>query len=203
MAYSNNTNTDNLTDEDNNGNRASVADLCKKFDDKHSRIVKNGLHLASAAIKPSDLTNGKTKRVDVKKSSSVASVTKKTDNFNNKCHNNTDVLQSNSKLEVNEDTAIRNGSEVDRDDGLDDTSDSIAPSKNNSRVNNFSSYITVSTKDFQRGDETQTDGKDYSKNDMDNKENFLSKMIQTSVSIFFCLFFESFVYSSFLQQIFV
>lgn len=180
VAYSNNTNTDNLTDEDDNGNRASVADLCKKFDDKHSRIVKNGLHLASAANKPSDLTNGKTKRVDVKKSSSVASVTKKTDNFNNKCHNNTDVLQSNSKLEVNEDTAIRNGSEVDRDDGLDDTSDSIAPSKNNSRVNNFSSYITVSTKDFQRGDETQTDGKDYSKNDMDNKENFLSKMIQTS-----------------------
>ncbi|KAJ8936287.1 hypothetical protein NQ318_011452 [Aromia moschata] len=82
---SNNTNTDNLTDEDDNGNRASVADLCKKFDDKPLKAIKNGTPNATSKMpegKPkkhetaesnssAKLTNGKSKVVNgVKKSSS-------------------------------------------------------------------------------------------------------------------------------------
>ncbi|XP_056641326.1 ubiquitin carboxyl-terminal hydrolase 2-like isoform X1 [Diorhabda sublineata] len=190
VAYSNNTNTDNLTDEDDNGNRASVADLCKKFDDKLSRTVKNGTNLANKTpevkSKISELTNGvkplstKAKSISVKKSSNNVSTTKKNDiSSNNKCQNNPDVLQSNSKLEVNEEAELKNGSEVDRNGVTEETRSGHSLSKNNSRVNNFSSYISISTKDFQRGDDTQQEQKDISKNDMDNKE-YISKVIQTN-----------------------
>lgn len=70
MLHSNNTNNDNMTiDEDDNGNRASVADLCKKFESPPKEIIaiSNGSssvsnrtkksvdHLDSGHIKPSSL----------------------------------------------------------------------------------------------------------------------------------------------------
>ncbi|XP_056641327.1 ubiquitin carboxyl-terminal hydrolase 2-like isoform X2 [Diorhabda carinulata] len=87
--------------------------------------------------------------------------------------------KSNSKLEVNEEAELKNGSEVDRNGVTEETRSGHSLSKNNSRVNNFSSYISISTKDFQRGDDTQQEQKDISKNDMDNKE-YISKVIQTN-----------------------
>ncbi|CAG9861640.1 unnamed protein product [Phyllotreta striolata] len=189
VAYANNTNTDNSTDEDDtNGNRASVADLCKKFDKPTApaQHVKNGTNGSAnrqpeTRSKPVEATNGARARSEARRSSSNASVNKKSDSFNTKSQNNTDVLQSNSKLEVNEEAVIRNGSEIDREDAVvDDSSDLIAPS----RINNYSSYVSVSAKDFQKGDDIesiQTDAKgNPAKNDMDNKENYISKMIQTS-----------------------
>ncbi|XP_028130005.1 ubiquitin carboxyl-terminal hydrolase Usp2 isoform X1 [Diabrotica virgifera virgifera] len=185
VAYSNNTNTDNLTDEDDNGNRTSVADLCKRFDDKLSRTVKNGTSLTNKTSevksKISELTNGvkplsgKTKTANVKKSISNGSVAKKNDASSIKCQNNVDVLQSNSKLEVNEDSDLKNGTEVEREEVSEEGASNHSLSKNGSRVNNFSSYISISTKDFQRGDENQSD----QKNDMDTKE-YIGKVIQNT-----------------------
>ncbi|CAG9832106.1 unnamed protein product [Diabrotica balteata] len=185
VAYSNNTNTDNLTDEDDNGNRTSVADLCKRFDDKLSRTVKNGTSLANKTSevksKISELTNGvkplsgKSKTANVKKSTSNGSVAKKNDASSIKCQNNIDVLQSNSKLEVNEDSDLKNGTDVEREEVSEEATGNHSLSKNGSRVNNFSSYISISTKDFQRGDENQSD----QKNEMDTKE-YIGKIIQTT-----------------------
>lgn len=176
---SNNTNnTDNLTDEDDNGNRTSVADLCKKFDDKPLRIMKNGTSAnktAEAKLKKSEeaaaskLANGKAK--PAKKTSSSVSAGKKADSLTSgKCQSNTDVLQSISKLEVNEDSDLKNGSDVEKD--KEEVSNGT-PSRSGSRVNNFASYI--STKDYQKGDDNKGDN---AKNDMDSKDNYIGKVIQ-------------------------
>lgn len=190
---SNNTNnTDNLTDEDDNGNRASVADLCKKFDEKPPRTVKNGTSAnktAESKLKKHDdtnnakLTNGKAKIA--KKTSNSVSAGKKLDNSTSgKCQSNTDVLQSNSKLDVNEEADLKNGSDVERDKEQDEINGT--PSKSSSRVNNFASYI--STKDYQKGDESKGDClslNENAKNDMDNKDNYVGKIIQNVSSSFY------------------
>nr|CAH7749099.1 unnamed protein product [Callosobruchus chinensis] len=88
----------------------------------------------------------------------------------------TSKKKSNSKLDVNDEEHMKNGPEVDRDD-LREPSDNT-PSKSNSRVNNFASYIP--SKDFQKGDETSgdPDTTDDSKNYMDNKESYVEKILQ-------------------------
>ncbi|XP_028130007.1 ubiquitin carboxyl-terminal hydrolase 2 isoform X2 [Diabrotica virgifera virgifera] len=83
--------------------------------------------------------------------------------------------KSNSKLEVNEDSDLKNGTEVEREEVSEEGASNHSLSKNGSRVNNFSSYISISTKDFQRGDENQSD----QKNDMDTKE-YIGKVIQNT-----------------------
>ncbi|XP_072383228.1 ubiquitin carboxyl-terminal hydrolase 2-like isoform X2 [Diabrotica undecimpunctata] len=83
--------------------------------------------------------------------------------------------KSNSKLEVNEDSDLKNGTDVEREEVSEEAPGNHSLSKNGSRVNNFSSYISISTKDFQRGDENQSD----QKNDMDTKE-YIGKVIQTT-----------------------
>lgn len=200
VLYANNTNTDNVSDEDDNGNRASVADLCKKFDDKPLKAIKNGTTALSNKTlegkfkkrentelnNPVKLTNGK-KVNGVKKSSSSTSASKKADSLTaTKCQSNTDVLQSNSKLEVNDEGPVENGTELNRDEVTTDDLVNNTPSRSNSRVNNFASYI--STKDFQKGDEKpdgnvdDPDSKENSKNDMDNKDSYVGKIIQPNVS---------------------
>ncbi|CAH2002099.1 unnamed protein product [Acanthoscelides obtectus] len=188
--YSNNTNiTDNSNDEDDNGNRASVADLCKKFDDKPLKLRNGTSHLSNKTIEgklkqhettDTKLTNGKCKTNSVKKSSNGLSSVKKSDTTSvEKCQNNTDILQSNSKLDVNDEENIKNGPEVDRDDLRDEITESsdTTPPRSNSRVNNFASYIP--SKDFQKGDETsgEPDTTDDSKNYMDNKESYVEKIL--------------------------
>ncbi|KAJ8917365.1 hypothetical protein NQ315_002389 [Exocentrus adspersus] len=84
--------------------------------------------------------------------------------------------KSNSKLEVNEETDVKNGSDVEREKERDDIANGTS-SRNGSRVNNFASYI--STKDYQKGDETKGDClKENAKNDMDGKDNYTGKIIQ-------------------------
>ncbi|CAG9832105.1 unnamed protein product [Diabrotica balteata] len=83
--------------------------------------------------------------------------------------------KSNSKLEVNEDSDLKNGTDVEREEVSEEATGNHSLSKNGSRVNNFSSYISISTKDFQRGDENQSD----QKNEMDTKE-YIGKIIQTT-----------------------
>lgn len=189
---SNNTNnTDNLSDEDDNGNRASVADLCKRFDDRSPKTVKNGASAnktAEGKLKKPDepsnakLTNGKAK-IAKKTSNSVSAGKKIDDPTSGKCQSNADVLQSNSKLEVNEEADLKNGLDVEREKEQDDVNGT--PSKSNSRVNNFASYI--STRDYQKGDDSKGDGlsvKENSKNDMDSKDNYVGKIFQNVSSSF-------------------
>ncbi|KAJ8984027.1 hypothetical protein NQ317_012251 [Molorchus minor] len=149
---SNNTNNDTLTEEDDNEN--------------------------SAAAK---LTNGKSKTNGVKKLSGSASSGKKNESSPvGKCQSNSDVLQSNSKLEVNDET-LKNG--VDVKNGESDEILNNTPSKSSSRVNKFASYI--STKDYENGDDIKNDGlnaKENAKNDMDNKDNYLGKIIQNDLT---------------------
>lgn len=200
---SNNTNnTDNLSDEDDNGNRASVADLCKKFDEKPLKTVKNGTSAnktAESKLKKHDepsnakLTNGKAKLA--KKTSNSVSAGKKIDNLTSgKCQSNTDVLQSNSKLEVNEEPDLKNGSDVKGEEEHDEINGTS--SRSSSRVNNFASYI--STKDYQKGDESKGDSlnlKDNAKNDMDNKDNYTGKTLQ-NVSTSFAFSYTFGLYST-------
>ncbi|XP_074040330.1 ubiquitin specific protease 2 isoform X1 [Leptinotarsa decemlineata] len=184
LSFSNNTNANNLSDEDDNGNRASVADLCKKFDEKPLKIMKSGTYdLANKTTdiksRPSDptnvkLTNGKSKVNGVKKSTNGVSNSRKNDGMTSgKCQSNTDVLQTNSKLEVNEEPNFENGTEINREKVNTDEVDSIS-TRSNSRVNNFASYIP--TKDYQKGDENKSDSS--SKNDMDNKDSYIGKILQ-------------------------
>nr|XP_023013521.1 uncharacterized protein LOC111503460 [Leptinotarsa decemlineata] len=184
LSFSNNTNANNLSDEDDNGNRASVADLCKKFDEKPLKIMKSGTYdLANKTTdiksRPSDptnvkLTNGKSKVNGVKKSTNGVSNSRKNDGMTSgKCQSNTDVLQTNSKLEVNEEPNFENGTEINREKVNTDEVDSIS-TRSNSRVNNFASYIP--TKDYQKGDESKSDSS--SKNDMDNKDSYIGKILQ-------------------------
>nr|CAI5844902.1 unnamed protein product [Callosobruchus analis] len=187
--YSNSTNiTDNLNDEDDNGNRASVADLCKKFDEKPLKLKNGTSHLSNKTTEGSQkqhetpetntkFVNGTTKTNSVIKSSNGLSGVKKSDVPSiTKCQNNSDILQSNSKLDVNDEEHVKNGPEVDRDD-LRESADNT-PSRSNSRVNNFASYIP--SKDFQKGDETsgEPDTTDDSKHYMDNKESYVEKILQ-------------------------
>lgn len=211
VTYTNNTNTDNTTEEDDNGNRASVADLCKKFDEKPLSITKNGIsnnsslkisklksskviengEISSSAITKS--TNGKKINSSaIKKSSSGVSTTtisgKKSDSLaSSKCLSNIDVLQS--KLEViSKGDTVENGTDINREDvGTNSSSDDtdIGTQKANSRVNNFASYI--STKDFEKVDDkvNGTNSTETVKNDMDNKDNsYLGKILAQNVSMY-------------------
>ncbi|XP_018565398.1 ubiquitin carboxyl-terminal hydrolase 2 isoform X1 [Anoplophora glabripennis] len=187
---SNNTNNaDDLSDEDDNGNRASVAELCRKFDEKPPKTVKNGTSAnktAESKLKKHDdtstakLTNGKAKIA--KRPSNSVSAGKKIDNLTSgKCQSNTDVLQSNTKLEVNEEDCLKNGSDVKGDEDGEEVNGT--PSRSSSRVNNFASYIP--TKDYQKGDESKGDGlslKENAKNDMDNKDNYAGKILQNDLA---------------------
>lgn len=211
VIHTNSTNTDKTTDEDDNGNRASVADLCKKFDDKQLIVIKNGPSNLLSSYKPpklktskvtasgenylsasTKLTNGKKINSAIKKSSSgisTASVNgKKSDSLSSsKCLSNIDVLQS--KLEViNKGNIVENGTDIDREDVGTNTvgeDTDTGTQKNNSRVNNFASYI--STKDFEKVDDkvNGSNSTETSKNDMDNKENsYLGKILAQNVSSF-------------------
>ncbi|XP_074040331.1 ubiquitin specific protease 2 isoform X2 [Leptinotarsa decemlineata] len=81
--------------------------------------------------------------------------------------------KTNSKLEVNEEPNFENGTEINREKVNTDEVDSIS-TRSNSRVNNFASYIP--TKDYQKGDENKSDSS--SKNDMDNKDSYIGKILQ-------------------------
>lgn len=210
MTHTNSTNTDNTTDEDDNGNRASVADLCKKFDDKPlgktkngttnnlstcktpklktSKVIENGEISSSANTK---FTNVKKNNISANKksSNSIAATnftSKKSDNLSStKCLSNIDVLQS--KLEViNKGDIVENGTDVNREDVSTNSAgedNDTGTQKNNSRVNNFASYI--STKDFEKADDTVngTNSTETAKNDMDNKDNrYLGKYLAQNVS---------------------
>lgn len=192
--YSNNTN-DNLTEEDDNGNRASVADLCKKFDDKPIVTMRNGhsnLYSRNTEVKlkvpqtdvTSKLTNGKAKVNGFRKSpsSSVVTAVKKSDVSTAKCQSNADVLQSNSKLDVREDSPVKNGTAVEKEEVIENENISNGEAvKSSSRVNNFASYI--STKDYQKGDDkSEENSKETCKNDMDTKENNLGTVMKQNVS---------------------
>ncbi|CAG9814816.1 unnamed protein product [Phaedon cochleariae] len=161
VSHPNNTNTDsNSNDEDYNGNRESVANLCKKFDERLSKSPENNKIIIDVKFKASEspvgvkVSNGKA----VKKSSNTVSTSKH---------------KSNSKLEVNGEGNHANGTEIDREE----LSSGAAPSRSNSRVNDFASYI--STRDLQKGDENNSESQDNnSKNDMDNKDSYVGKSTQ-------------------------
>ncbi|XP_018565399.1 ubiquitin carboxyl-terminal hydrolase 2 isoform X2 [Anoplophora glabripennis] len=89
--------------------------------------------------------------------------------------------KSNTKLEVNEEDCLKNGSDVKGDEDGEEVNGT--PSRSSSRVNNFASYIP--TKDYQKGDESKGDGlslKENAKNDMDNKDNYAGKILQNDLA---------------------
>lgn len=210
VAHTNSTNTENTTDEDDNGNRASVADLCKKFDEKPLAITKNGTSNNLSSFKTPKLKTSKvidngeisssantkftnSKKINssaIKKSSNGISPTnfnsKKSDNLSSsKCQSNIDVLQS--KLEViNKGDIVENGTDINREDASTNSigeENDIGTQQNNSRINNFASYI--STKDFEKVDDTVngSNSTETTKNDMDNKDNsYLGKYLAQNVS---------------------
>lgn len=182
LTHTNSTNTDNTTDEDDNGNRASVADLCKKFDDiLPLNITKNGTsnNLSSSykIIKsqtPKSIENGEIisnsnttklltngKKINssaIKKSSSgiiAASVNgKKSDiSASNKCLSNIDVLQS--KLEViNKGDIVENGIDIDRENvGTNSVGDDVDLGTQKSNSRVNNFASYISTKDFEKVDD--------------------------------------------------
>lgn len=217
VAVTNNTNAVNITDEDDNGNRASVADLCKKFDYKPHTITKNGTNNLlllkafktkspkitenceiSASITTKFVNSKKVNNCVNKKSNSCVSATsitgKKTDSLTSiKCLSNVDVLQS--KFEVNnKGDVVENGTDIDREDvGLNSNNEDtdLETQKSNARVNSFASYI--STKDFEKVDDkvNGSNSIETNKNDMDNKDNsYLGKILAQNVSKVFVLFIQ-------------
>lgn len=183
VSYTNNTNTDNTIDEDDNGNRASVADLCKKFDGKPLKITKNGTsnnsYLSSSlssktskpkppkiiengeinsSAAPTKLTNGKKINSVVKKSSSSLPSTtvngKKTDSLTStKCQSNIDVFQS--KLEVNNDGEIvENGTDTNKEDvGTNSGSEDTNSGSQKSNSRVNNFASYISTKDYEKVDD--------------------------------------------------
>lgn len=218
VIVTNSTNSDNATEEDDNGNRASVADLCKKFDDKSQTATKNEASNNLSSLKASKTKSPKTienceisasattKNINSKKvnngvnkksSSSVSAITingKKTDSLtSNKCLSNVDVLQS--KFEVINKDVVENGTNIDREDvGFNSNKEDIdlGNQKSSSRVNSFASYI--STKDFEKPDDkvNGSNSNETTKNDMDNKDNtYLGKILAQNVSNLQPLFYPS------------
>lgn len=224
VTVTNNTNADNTIDEDDNGNRASVADLCKKFDDKPHTITKNGTSNHVSSLKTSKLKSPKTiesreingsakfinsKKINNpvnKKSSGCVSATtingKKSDSLtSSKCLSNVDVLQSKFEV-INKGDVVENGTDIDREDvGLNSNNDDtdLATQKSNARVNSFASYI--STKDLDKVDDkvNGSNSIETTKHDMDNKDNsYLGKILAQNVSklLLFFLFVFLYIYNS-------
>ncbi|RZC42441.1 ubiquitin carboxyl-terminal hydrolase 4 [Asbolus verrucosus] len=162
VSNSNTTNDNMKPAEDDNGNRASVADLRRKFDEKAGKAARAqpALEIEGAAVKISEnrfkkqdsleatLKNGgpkkgvkKIKTTNDEKSSGRAS--KPIDDQTTCQTSDSDGVVS--KLDVNDSTIVKNGV------GGHDDDDCGEVRKGASRVNNFASYIP--SKDYQqRGD---------------------------------------------------
>ncbi|CAH0549355.1 unnamed protein product [Brassicogethes aeneus] len=131
---------DNIDEEDDNGNRASVAEIRKKFTDKSERkSCSPPIEIEGASVK---ISENRFKKLDVPKKvvKKVTKVTKKSpENNESKCNGETSNV---TKLEVKEDTNEENGV----------LSNTI---EQHSRVNNFASYIP--SKDLQNGDKIKNE----------------------------------------------
>lgn len=136
------------SDEDDNGNRATVADLRRKFDEKTPKTLKisqpkeieeSSFKIAENRFKKQDTKVKKSGRV----SDTTASIKDSLD----------------SKLDVNDTTVVTNGVRGTQEDG------ECGELRKTTRVNNFASFIPA--KDYQnleilngdteQGDESSTD----------------------------------------------
>lgn len=119
-----------ISDEDDNGNRASVADLRKKFDEKPSRAARSPPIEIEGAAK---ISENRFKKQDKKKKERRESSGRLSDASN--CDSS-----ATSKLDVNE--SVKNG--------LKQEDDENGEVRKSTRVNNFASYIPA--KDYQKGE---------------------------------------------------
>ncbi|XP_044260745.1 ubiquitin carboxyl-terminal hydrolase 21 isoform X1 [Tribolium madens] len=158
------TNDNNMTtkveEDDDNGNRASVADLKKRFDEKSQKVVKSPLvkdleessfKMSENRFKKFDSKVKNSKKIEGKSSVRQSEVTCQT--------SNSDCVIS--KLDVNETATVKNGIRTQEDDV------DCGEVRKTTRVNNFASFIPA--KDYQKngddclngdtdqGDESTTD----------------------------------------------
>lgn len=87
--------TNNAIDEDDNGNRASVADLCKKFDEKPLKTIKNGTSNNLSYLSPSSLSS-KTSKVKSQKMNENGDIHSGATKFTNGKKINSSVIKKSS-----------------------------------------------------------------------------------------------------------
>lgn len=187
----NNTNTNNVdnmvANDDDNGNRASVAEIRKKFDVNSEKTPKNnsGLIIEGNPIKISENHFKKQDRLQKVRSSpkpyangEIAEEKKRSDfkskEIDKSVRNDSLELKSDKnfgnikpKLNVSADSVKEeNGVEVGR--GVEENGvESVSPSRNSNHASNFSS------KDFQKGDDAQenVNGEDISVSEPDKMDD--------------------------------
>ncbi|KYB27033.1 hypothetical protein TcasGA2_TC033362, partial [Tribolium castaneum] len=150
----NNDNNMTKVEEDDNGNRASVADLRKRFDEKNTKTTKSPL------VKDLEETSFKIAENRFKKFDSKVKTLKKNNDGGPKSSgrqldvtsqtSSSDCIINVSKLDVNETAAVKNGIRTHEDDG------DCNEVRKTTRVNNFASYIPA--KDYQKNGDDSLNG---------------------------------------------